>query len=215
MKVDPGRMTKTPTADASGMERRAHGEFVGPDGALASYALGWTTGGDERVGKLTVGIGVGNPGGATFHADVFDNGGALAYMLIDEPFEEVPQGGPHLTAEQARAHTDVKFIWYVADAVFERDPRARWMRHFVLGTRAIQTIECFELREPVTLVVNDDDDELWQLIGPSGATDIEQAKIGHLWHAVDEDPSLMDVLDLEPGEEAERAGKGLPWARPR
>ena len=71
------------------------------------------------------------------------------------------------------------------------------MRHWLFGTRAIQTREVFEREEPVLLVVNDADDDLWQLIGSSDAG--PDGKLGHLYHAVDEDPTLIDVLDLEPG----------------
>ena len=71
----------------------------------------------------------------------------------------------------------------------------------------------FELTEPILLVVNDADDDLWQLIGSSDPG-TEDAKLGHLYHAVDEDPTLVDVLDLEPGEEAERDRVGGPVDAP-
>ena len=71
----------------------------------------------------------------------------------------------------------------------------------------------FELEEPILLVVNDDDDDLWQLIGDHRWR--PDAKVGHLFHAIDEDPTLLDVLDLEPGEEAERERRGGPWTRRR
>ncbi len=53
--VAPGRLTEVPTADASGMERRAFGEFTSLRGELASYAFGWVTGAEPheaRVGHL-------------------------------------------------------------------------------------------------------------------------------------------------------------------
>ena len=102
-------------------------------------------------------------------------------------------------------------MWGVADFVMQRDRRAWWMRHWLLGTRAIQTREVFDREEPVLLVVNDADDELWQLIGSSDAG--PDGKLGHLYHSVDEDPTLIDVLDLEPGHEAVRAAVGGPWTR--
>ena len=71
----------------------------------------------------------------------------------------------------------------------------------------------FERDEPILLVAHDDDDALWQLIGPTDAAD--KGEIGHLHHAVDEDQTLLDVLDLQPGEEAERSAVGEPWARRR
>src|SRR5215468_612331 len=137
------------------MDRRAFGEFVGPGGELASYAVGWTTGSDPHVARLSIGIGAGNPGGGTFHAVVFEHDGESGFSLRDEPFEHVPQGGPDLTAEQARAHEDLPFVWWVADMVMERDQRAWWMRHWLTGTSCIQTPEVFEQREPVLLVAHD------------------------------------------------------------
>jgi hypothetical protein len=93
-----------------------------------------------------------------------------------------------------------------------RDRRAWRMLHWLTGTRAIQTREVFEREEPVLLVINDDDDdELWQLIGASDAG--PDGLIGHLHHSVDEDPTLADVLDLEPGERAVRDRVGGPWTR--
>jgi hypothetical protein len=211
--VEEGRLVEVPTADASGMERRAFGEFVSHRGELASYAFGWTTGADPHVARFTVGIGAGNPGGATFHAVVFENEEGHAFQLVDEPFEEVPEGGPHIGADEARAHDTLPFIWMVADFVMERDRRAWWMRHWLLGTRAIETAQVFALEEPVLLVVNDADDDLWQLIGSSDAG--PDPKIGHLWHAFDEDPTLIDVANLEPGESAERTRVGGKWTRRR
>jgi len=51
---------------------------------------------------------------------------------------------------------------------------------------------------------------LWQFIGASDA-DVGTGKVGHLHHVVDEDPSLIDVLDLPPGGSATRADVGSPW----
>lgn len=207
-----GALVEAPTADATGMDRRAFGEFVGPGGELASYAFGWTTGSDPHVARLSIGIGAGNPGGGTFHAVIFRSEDGHAFSLTDEPFERVPQGGPDLTADQARAHEDLPFVWWVTDHVMQVDRRARWMRHWLLGTSCIQTLEIFERREPVLLVTHDADDGVWQLIGASDA-DSSTGRIGHLHHAVDEDPSLIDVLDLAPGSGAVRGGIGQPWIR--
>lgn len=210
IQVVEGKLVEALTSDASGMDRRAFGEFVGPRGELASCAFGWTTGSDPHVARLSVGIGAGNPGGGTFHAVIFEHEGGHAYSLVDEPFERVPQGGPDLTAAQSRAHEDLPFIWWVVDQVVERDRRAWWMRHWLLRTTCIQTGEVFEHREPVLYVSHDEDDGMWQLIGASAA-DVATGKIGHLHHAVDEDPTLMDVLGLPPGGRAERADAGSPW----
>ena len=70
---------EVPTVDGGGIDRRAFGEFVSHRGELASYAFGWVTGSQPHVARLSIGIGVGNPGGATFHAVVFprDDGHAL------------------------------------------------------------------------------------------------------------------------------------------
>ncbi len=213
IRIDLGRFTEFPTADAGGMERRAFGEFTGSGGELASYALGWRSDADPRSGRLTIGIGAGNPGGGTFHAAVYPHKGHYAFNLLDEPFEDVPEGGPHLDAATAREHPDLPFIWWVADYIFTRDCRARWMEHWVVETRAISTVEVFKRHEPVLLVFNDADDDLWQLIGATDAG--PEGRIGHLHHAVDEDPSLQEVLDLLPGEEALRSGPGAPWTRGR
>jgi hypothetical protein len=206
-----GRLVEVPTSDATGMDRRAFGEFVGPQGELASYALGWISGPDQQVGRISVGIGAGNPGGATFHAVVFDNGNEYAFSLTDHPFEQVPQGGPDFTAEQARAHEDLPFVWWVADHVFAQDRRAWWMRHWLLRTRCIQTVQVFEMQETVLLIGHDADDGLWQLIGTTGAGN--DGKIGHLSHAIDEDQTLLDVLDLRPDESASRQHLGGSWTR--
>jgi hypothetical protein len=209
--LEEGRLVEVPTAGATGMERRAFGEFVGPRGELASYAFGWATDTDPRAGRMTIGIGAGNPGGGSFHALVFVHDDGHAFALDDEPFERVPEGGPHLTADQARAHDDLPFVWAVADHVMTRDRRAWWMWHWLVGTRAIQTPQVFEREEPILLVHNDADDDLWQLIGTTDGG--PEARIGHLHHAVDEDPTLIDVLDLPEGYSAIRERVGGPWTR--
>ena len=86
IQVLEGALVEVPTADVSGMDRRAFGEFVGPHGELASYAFGWTTGSDPHVARLSIGIGAGNPGGGTFHAVIFANEDGHAFSLVDEPF---------------------------------------------------------------------------------------------------------------------------------
>ncbi|MFI5560173.1 hypothetical protein ACIA2T_12915 [Amycolatopsis japonica] len=130
---------------------------------------GWTTGADPHAARLSIGIGAGNPGGGTFHAVIFQHEDGHAFSLTSDPFERVPQGGPDLTADEARAHEDLPFVWAVAD------------------------------------------DGMWQLIGASDA-DGGTGKVGHLHHAIDEDPTLIDVLDLPPGGRSARTGVGNPWA---
>jgi hypothetical protein len=212
IQVVEGRLVQTPTADGSGVDRRAFGEFVSPRGELASYAFGWTTGSDSHVARWSIGIGAGNPGGGTFHAITFDHDDSYAFSLVNEPFQAVPQGGPDLTADQARAHQDLPFVWWVADQIMERDRRAWWMRHWLLGTSCIQTLEIFQRREPILLVSHDTDDRLWQLIGATDAN-AETGKIGHLHHAIDEDQTLLDVIDLAAGHSASRSHIGGPWVR--
>jgi hypothetical protein len=213
IQVLEGEFVEVPTVEVTGVDRRAFGEFVGPRGELAPYAFGWTTGSEPHVARFSIGIGAGNPGGGTFHAVVFADEDGHAFSLKDEPFEHVPQGGPDLTAGEARAHEDLRFVWWVADHAMERDRRAWWMRHWLLGTRCIQTIEVLELREPVLLTCNDVDDQIWQLIGTTDAR--SSGRIGHLHHAVDEDPTLVDVLDMPPGHRASRTRVGRPWTRRR
>ncbi len=209
--VQEGSWVEVPTSAVTGIDRRAFGELVGRGGELASYALGWATNADPHVGRLTVGIGAGNPAGGTFHAVVFAHEGSYAFSLVDEPFEQVPEGGPDLSADQARGHEDLPFVWWVADQVMDRDRRAWWMWHWVLETNAIQTTEVFNLHEPILLISNDADDDLWQLIGSTDAG--PDGKTGHLYHAVDEDPTLIDVLGLKPGQSAVRDRVGGPWTR--
>lgn len=211
VQVLEGAFVEVPDAAVTGMDRRAFGEFVGVRGELASYAFGWTTGAEPHVAAMSIGIGAGNPGGGTFHAVIFEHEDGHAFSLTDEPFEHVPQGGPDLTADEARAHEAQAFVWWVADLVMERDRRARWMRHWLLGTNCIQTSEVFEHREPILLVTHDADDGIWQLIGATDAG--RDGKVGHLFHAVDEDPTLVDVLDLPPGHHATRTHVGGPWRR--
>jgi hypothetical protein len=212
VQVLEGSLVEAPAAGVGAVDRRAFGEFVGPRGELASYAFGWITGSEDHVARLSIGIGAGNPGGGTFHAVMFPHEDGHAFSLTDERFERVPEGGPDLTADQARAHVDLPFVWWVADSVIERDRRAWWMRHWLLGTTSIQTAEVFARREPVLLVGHDADDGIWQLIGTTGA-DSSTGKIEHLHHAVDDDRTLIDVLDLRPGHSATRNRPGGPWTR--
>ena len=117
------------------MDRRAFGEFASHRGELASYAVGWVSGGDERVGRLTIGMGAGNPGGGTFHMAVgVGEDGRYGLRLVDEPFEDVPEGGPDMTREDALAHDDLPWIWAASDRIMRLDRRALWMLHWVLET---------------------------------------------------------------------------------
>lgn len=55
IQVLEGSFVEMPTAEVTGMDRRAFGEFVGPRGELASYAFGWTTASEPRVAALRLG----------------------------------------------------------------------------------------------------------------------------------------------------------------
>lgn len=57
---------------------------------------------------------------------------------------------------------------------------------------------------------HDADDGLWQLIGASDANPAK-GKLSHLHHTVEPDLTLLEVLDLEPGESAIGPGPGDPW----
>lgn len=208
MKVEEGRLVESATDQ--GTDRRVFGEFVGPHGELASYAFGWSSHADS--GRISIGIGAGNEGGGTFHAAVFEDDGDMAYALIDEPFEAVPQGGRDLAAAQARAHQDLPFVWWVVDSVMARDSRAAWLRHWVLRTNSITTAAVMTGDEPALYVSHDADDGMWQVIGTSDGT-VDNGRVGHLFHLVDDDPTIAVVLDLEPGESATRDRVGGPWAR--
>lgn len=211
LRVEEGRLLESPTTDGLGTERRAFGEFVSPRGELASYAFGWVSTSDPREARISIGIGRGNPGGGTFDIVAFPHDGRHGYALVDEPFESVPQGGPHLSAAEARAHVDLPFIWAVVDTVMELDRRARWMLHWLELTSAVVTGEVAARQEPVLLVAHDDDG-IWQLIGTSDA-DPATGRAEHLHHLVDDDPTLLEVIDLLPDERAERTHVGGAWSR--
>jgi hypothetical protein len=205
-------MVETPRP-GGGVERRALGEFVSGRGELASYAFGWVTEAESapREGRMTVGIGIGNEGGASFHWAVVRHEKSYAYRLVDEPFERVPQGGPDITADEARAHETLRFVFWVGDTVMRQDPRAIWMYHWLTGSMAIETPQVAERTEPVLLVGLDDHERLpWQLIGTSDAGD--DGKIEHLHHHLEQDPTLLEpVAQLVPGQQALRDAPGGPW----
>ena len=212
-RIEEGRLVQTPTAGATGVDHRAFGEFKSPRGELASYAFGWATDADPRVGRLSIGIGAGNEGGGTFHAAVVpddEDEDNYFFSLVDEPFEDVPEGGPDLSAEEARAHEDLRFVWAVADTVMDEDRRAWWMLHWFVETFARQSTPVFDRTEPV-LAVHRPRDGDWTVVGPSGMD--EDPKRTHLSHLVDEDPTLVDVLDLAPGKTARRRAPGGRWKR--
>ena len=208
-----GRLVERPCPDCDGIERRAFGEFESFRGELASYAIGWTSGHEDPVGHMTIGIGAGNEGGASFHIEIrIVEGGDWGMGLVDRPFEDVPEGGPDLDREEALAHDTLPFIWAVADIVMVLDRRAVWMEHWLKGTGALATHGVMHGLAPITHVVRTEDEELgWELL--CDTEDEPEGHAFHLFHALDHDHSLLELLDLEPGERADRDGPGEPWVR--
>ena len=212
LRIDEGRLVERTCAHCGNVERRAFGDVESRRGELASYAIGWTSGHDDRVGHMTVGIGAGNPGGGSFHAVVgMGDDERWGMGLVDEPFEDVPQGGPDLTREEGLAHVDIDFVWLVADHVMELDRRARWMEHWLRMTPAHATAPVVERAEPVRHVIRHEDGA-WRLLCGTTAEDAEPLLL-HLFHALDEDQTLLDVIDLEPGRRADRNDPGRRWKR--
>jgi hypothetical protein len=210
VRIDEGRLVERRCPHCKNLERRAFGESESERGELASYALGWTAGHEDLVGYMTVGIGVGNPGGGTFHVEarIPDGGSDVAMRLVDTPFETVPEGGPDLTRAEALAHDDLEYVWFVVDEVMEQDRRARWMKHWLIGTPALVSDGVLAETAPVRRVELRDEDE-WLLRENHDAAGLRTA---HLFHSLDRDPSLIDVLGLEPGQAADRSGVGDPWS---
>jgi hypothetical protein len=56
VRVEEGRLIEVPTPGATRIDRRAFGEFIGPGGEMASYALGWVTGTSPPAARITIGI---------------------------------------------------------------------------------------------------------------------------------------------------------------
>lgn len=212
MHVYEGRLVERLCPHCGNLERRAFGEFESSRGELASYAFGWTSGHEDVLAHMTIGIGAGAPGGGTFHMQVRLADSEPGMGLVDEPFEDVPEGGPHLTRAQAIAHADLPFVWVVADTVMADDRRAWWMEHWLRGTPALATPPVVDRVEPVRHVTLDEDGE-WRLL--CGTTDSDEDQPYTLFLALDDDPTLLEVLDLEPGERAERDGPGRRWKRAR
>jgi hypothetical protein len=211
MLIEEGRLIEKPCPDCGHVERRAFGEVETDRGELASYALGWTSGHEDRVGYLTIGIGAGNAGGGSFHVEYRDLDDGPGMLLVDRPFEDVPEGGPDLTRDEALAHEDLDFVWVVADEVMLQDRRAWWMEHYVRATGAVATDTLVDGAVPVQHVVRDDDG-IWQLLCATPGSE-EHANSLHLYHAVDRDQTLLEVLDLKPGERADRDEPGAAWQR--
>jgi hypothetical protein len=98
----------------------------------------------------------------------------------------------------------------VADNVLSQDRRAWWMEAWLTGALAYVTEPVLEKRAPVRTVVHDEEGD-WQLLCETVAPD--EARRMHLHHAIDDDPSIAEVLDLGSGERADRDGPREPWRR--
>ena len=128
--------------------------------------------------------------------------------LVDEPFEDVPEGGPDLTREEALADDTLEYVWWVADEVMLQDRRAWWMEHWLKGTAAFATKPVVDGSQPIRYVV---------LRGRLAAP-VRDRRAGR---AADlppvprarPRPSLLDVLDLEVGQRADCGGPGDAWER--
>lgn len=86
------------------------------------------------------------------------------------------------------------------------------MLHWLAGTRACVTPPVAEGSAPVLRVARDEDDD-WQLFCETVPVDGDHCVALHLFHVVVRDPTLLDVLDLAPGEEAERDAPHGTWTR--
>lgn len=211
MKIEEGRLIEQRCPHCGNIERRAFGESESERGELASYALGWTSGHDDVVGFLTIGLGAGNPDGGSFHIEIRMVGDDWGMGLVDRPFERVPQGGRDLTRAEALAHVDIDYVWFVADHVMAQDRRARWMEHWLRGTPALVTPEVMNGVAPVRHVRRERDGS-WRLLEAAVARS-EDLRTFHLFHALDADQSLLDVLDLGEGQAADRDRPGGGWTR--
>jgi hypothetical protein len=66
--------------------------------------------------------------------------------------------------------------------------------------------------EPILHVVHDEDDEGWQFLGASDASE-EDAMVVGLRKMVRLDPSVRELADLPLGWRAWRSSRGEPWQR--
>jgi hypothetical protein len=69
----------------------------------------------------------------------------------------------------------------------------------------------FEGSRPIRLVAHEDGD--WQFLCGEEHEPGEGPRVVGLNHLVERDPSLVDVLELQEGWEAERPAVGGPWVR--
>jgi hypothetical protein len=81
-------------------------------------------------------------------------------------------------------------------------------------TKAYVCIEVFDRSRPV-LYVTRPDGSWCALCGDDHPDDASDYRVVGLGHVVQHDRTLQEVLDLDPGEEAERSSIGSPWVRSR
>ena len=78
--------------------------------------------------------------------------------------------------------------------------------------KAYVCIHVFESARPVLLVTRPEGD--WCLLcGDNHENDASVYRVVGIGHVLERDGSLLEVLDLEPNWDAERAALGEPWVR--
>lgn len=81
-------------------------------------------------------------------------------------------------------------------------------------TKCYVCIDVFDGIGPVLYVARPDGD--WcALCGDEHPHDASGYRVVGIGHVIDSDPSVSEVLDLGPNEEAERSAVGKQWARSR
>lgn len=79
-------------------------------------------------------------------------------------------------------------------------------------TKSYVCIHVFDGTRPVLYVTRPEGD--WcALCGDDHPDEASSYRVVGLGHVVDRDPTVGEVLDLSPNEEAERSSVGAPWVR--
>lgn len=79
-------------------------------------------------------------------------------------------------------------------------------------TKSYVCIEVFEKTKPVLLVSRLDGDWCF-LCGDGHPESADAYRVAGIGHILEADPTLKDILDLKPEEEAERTAFGRAWIR--
>ncbi|PRP91800.1 hypothetical protein [Enhygromyxa salina] len=74
-------------------------------------------------------------------------------------------------------------------------------------------VHVFKHERPVLLVCRGADGDWGLYCGSPHKDSGDDYRVVGIGHVIDDDPALREVLDLEPGWEAERSGLGEPWRR--